>query len=119
MYQYWGRPAEAEPWFRKAIEINPEEVSSYIFLGACQARQGKLKDAEDTHRAATQWKDSFLLDEAYHNLGLVLRGQDRWVEAAECFRKAIEITPTYADALAALEDVEMAIFLAQESPAGS
>ena len=25
MYQYWGRPAQAEPWFRKAIDIEPND----------------------------------------------------------------------------------------------
>ncbi|WP_238537808.1 tetratricopeptide repeat protein [Zavarzinella formosa] len=113
LYQYWGRPADAEPWFRKAIELDPEELASHIFLGACQARQGKLSEAEKTYRAAIQWKDSGLLDEAYHNLGLVLRGQDRFAEAAECFRKAIELNPKYADVFEALKDVEKAIMIVQ------
>lgn len=112
-HRYWGRLAEAETWFRKAIEAAPEEVSNYVMLGACQARQGKLKEAEETHRAATKWTESDQLDEAYHNLGLVLRGQDRWAEAAECFQKAIDITPDYADAIEALEDVDMAIALSK------
>lgn len=111
MYQYWGRPADAESWFRRAIESNPDEVCSYMFLGACQARQGKLMEAEATHRAATQLKQSNLLDEAYQNLGLVLRGQGRLAEAAECFRKAIEIDPQYSEAATALVDVEKAMTL--------
>jgi tetratricopeptide (TPR) repeat protein len=115
MYQYWGRPAEAEPWFRQAIDEDPEEIGAYVFLGACQARQGKLKEAEATHRAATiNCTNSFLLDEAYCNLGLVLRGQGRFVEAAECLRKAIELTPKYEDALDALRDVEAVIVLTAE-----
>jgi tetratricopeptide (TPR) repeat protein len=109
MYRYWGRYGDAEPWFRKAIEIEPDELAGYVFLGACQARQGKLKEAEETHRAAIRYQESGLLDEAYHNLGLVLRGQDRLTEAAECFKKAIELDPKYADAIEALEDVEKAI----------
>ena len=113
MYNYWGRPEQAEPWFRKAIEIEPDEVASYIFLGACQARQGKLKEAEATHRAAIEWIESWLWDEAYQNLGLVLRGQDRLSEAAECFRKAIEINPKYANAIEALADVEKAMLISQ------
>jgi tetratricopeptide (TPR) repeat protein len=110
MYQYWGRPNEAEPWFRKAIEAEPDELASYIFLGACLARQGKLKQAEEMHRMATiKCPGSWLTDEAYHNLGLVLRGQGKLPEAADIFRKAIAITPNYSDALEALEDVEMAM----------
>ncbi|MDZ7618498.1 MAG: tetratricopeptide repeat protein [Patescibacteria group bacterium] len=113
-YRYWGRLADAETWFRQAIDADPTVVTSYVMLGACQARQGKLKEAEKTHRAATQVADSDLLDEAHYNLGLVLRGQDRWAEAAECFRKAIETTPDYAEAIEALKDVEMAMSLSKE-----
>jgi tetratricopeptide (TPR) repeat protein len=110
MYQYWGRPNEAEPWFRKAIEAEPDELASYIFLGACLARQGKLKLAEEMHRtAAIKCPGSWLTDEAYHNLGLVLRGQGKLSEAADSFRKAIAITPNFSDAIEALEDVEMAM----------
>ena len=116
LYRYWGRLPEAESWFRQAVEADPEEVASYVFLGACQARQGKLKEAEVTHRAATEQVGHSLLDEAYHNLGLTLRGQGRLAEAAGCFRKAIELTPAYADAVEALADVELATALARGDP---
>jgi tetratricopeptide (TPR) repeat protein len=114
MCDYRGRLSEAEHWFRKAIEIEPDEIGAYVFLGSCQARQGKLKEAEATHRAATKWTGHSLLDEAYHNLGLVLRGQGRLNEAAECFRKAIEISPKYSKAIQALADVETANSLHQD-----
>jgi tetratricopeptide (TPR) repeat protein len=55
-----------------------------------------------------------LIDEAYHNLGLVLRGQDRLVEAAECFRKAIELCADYPEAIEALQDVESVLTLSTE-----
>ncbi len=118
LYQYQGNFAEAERWFQKAIEIDPDEATSYIFLGAAQAREGKLKNAEHTHRKATQCTEG-QIDEAYHNLGLVLRGQGRLAEAAECFRKAIELDPQYAGAIEALEDIEMALALSAEDTAAS
>ena len=99
--------------YQKAIDEDPDEAGSYIFLGAVQARQGKLELAEQTHRRATQCP-SGLIDEAYHNLGLVLRGQGRLAEAAECFRKAIELCPDYPDAIEALQDVESAMTLSRE-----
>ena len=113
LYQYWGRPADAEPWFRKAIEADPEVTTSYIFLGACQARQGKLKEAEETHRAATLCKEG-LKEEAYMNLGLVLRAQGRFWDAVDCFERAIELYPQYSSAIEALEDVKMAIAIQGE-----
>jgi tetratricopeptide (TPR) repeat protein len=113
MYRYRGDFAIAESWFRKAIDEEPAEAGSYIFLGACQARQGKLQEAEATHRAATGCSEG-CIDEAYHNLGLVLRGQGRLAEAAECFRQAIERCPDYANAIEALTDVENALLLSSE-----
>ena len=113
LHRYRGDYVESERWFRLAIETQPEDASSYIFLGAIQARQGKLIDAEDTHRAATRCAEG-LIDEAYHNLGLVLRGQDKLAESAASFCKAIEIDPSYAEAIEALDDVEMALRLSAQ-----
>ncbi len=105
---YRGDFATAETWFQKAIDEDNEEAASYIFLGAVQARQGKLREAETTHRTAIECAD-WLVDEAYHNLGLVLRAQGRFEEAQTCFLKAIEIDNEYGDAREALKDVESVI----------
>ena len=112
LYRYRGDLAGAELWYQKAIDEEPGEAASYIFLGAAQARQGKLRQAEETHRQATRCLEG-AIDEAYHNLGLVLRGQGRLGEAVDCFRKAIELCPNYADALEALQDVEAALALSK------
>lgn len=118
VYRKWGRLPDAEPWFKKAIEASPEQTAPYILLGACLARQGKLREAAEAHRAAIANGRSDLTDEAYHNLGLVLRGQRRWADAATCFRKALEITSDYEGAAEALKDVERAMAIASE-PDGS
>jgi tetratricopeptide (TPR) repeat protein len=110
LHRYRGDFAVAELWYQKAVDEDPGEVASYVFLGAVQARQGKLTQAEETHRRGTQCPNG-PVDEAYHNLGLVLRGQGRLAEAANCFRKAIELCSEYADAIEALQDVEAALAL--------
>ncbi len=110
LYRYRGDLKIAEEWYQKAIDEDPDEGASYVFLGACQARQGKLSQAEETHRRATLCPNG-QIDEAHHNLGLVLRGQGRLAEAADSFRKAIEFTPEYAEAIEALQDVEAALVL--------
>jgi tetratricopeptide (TPR) repeat protein len=115
MCDYRGQLSEAEQWFRKAVEIEPDEVCAYIFLGSCQARQGKVKDAEATLRAATTWTGHSLLHEAYHNLGLVLRGQGRLNDAAECFQNAIGARPGCSEAVEALSDVNAAIALSNDN----
>jgi tetratricopeptide (TPR) repeat protein len=113
LYDYRGGLAQAELWYQKAIDERPDEATSYIFLGAVQARQGKLRQAEETHRRATQCREG-QTDEAFLNLGLVLRGQGRLGEAAECFRKAIELCPKYPEAVEALQDVEAALALSTD-----
>lgn len=108
LYRYCGQFSEAETWFRKATEANPENATPFIFLGAIQARQGNLIEAEASHRRATKCATG-CIDEAWHNLGLVLRGQGYLLGAAECFREAIKLDPEYADAKEALRDVEWVI----------
>lgn len=104
LYRYRSELDQAAGWYAKAIEDDPDEASSCIFLGAVKARQGKLSEAEEIHQRATTCSEG-LVEEAYHNLGLVLRGQSRLVEAATCFRRALEIDPQYNEAMEALEDV--------------
>lgn len=110
LYRYRGDFATAEEWFRKAAAVEPDDATSYIFLGAVQARQGKLLEAEQTHRRAAQCAEG-CIDEAHHNLGLVLRGQGRLAEAAASFRTALELCPKYTEAEEALQDVETALAL--------
>lgn len=103
-----GDYAGAATWYRQVTELKPDDAGGYIFLGAALARQGKLAEAEETHRSGTTCKEG-CIDEAYHNLGLVLRAQGRFDEAGTCFEKAIEIDPEYDAAKEALADVRAAI----------
>lgn len=106
-----GDWAEAEEWYRKAIEARPNCASAHIYLGAIMARQGRLDEAEMTHRAATRCVEG-CIDEAYLNLGFVLRAQERFVEAFECFTQVIELDPEDRMAKRALRDVRRAMKLA-------
>lgn len=108
LYRYRGQFAEAETWFHKATQEDPDDATYLIFLGAAQARQGKLTEAEASHRRATKCTAG-CIDEAWHNLGLVLRGQGYVYDAADCFREALKRDPEYQDAEDALRDVEFAI----------
>jgi tetratricopeptide (TPR) repeat protein len=111
MYEHWGRASDAEPWFQKAIDLDPEEQPSYTLLGKCQERQGKLKEAEATYRAWLKREECWLTS---YLLGLVLRNQRRLTEAAECFRKSIAMKPTNPDIVDALSDVEQAMAFAED-----
>jgi tetratricopeptide (TPR) repeat protein len=99
---------QAAAWYRKAVEADPDDATYHIFLGGVLAKQGRLHDAEEAHRAATGCAEG-CIDEAYLNLGFVLRAQDRYREAAECFQEAIRLDPEYREARRALRDVELCL----------
>jgi tetratricopeptide (TPR) repeat protein len=98
----------AERWYRRAIEVHPSGATDQIFLGALLATAGRLPEAEAVHRRATKCKEG-CRDEAFLNLGLVLRALGRFSEARRCFQRALAIDPKYKAARKGLADVEHAI----------
>jgi tetratricopeptide (TPR) repeat protein len=112
-----GRHDEAEAWYAEALE-DPEAAATgylWIFRGSNFARQCQLRAAEECHRKAAAL-DHVDVDEAYLNLGYVLRAQGRYVEAGAAFRRALELCPDYpeaAEGMQSLEGVEGAIAAAR------
>jgi len=110
--EFWG----AASWYGQAIKSVPDEASGHIGLGGILARFGRLQEAEEAHRAATCCTRG-RRDEAYLNLALVLRAQQRYEEAAACLEQALKLDPKYAAAKKALRDVRETIrFLQKTSP---
>lgn len=101
-----GEYERAADWYRRAIEAQPTHAAGYIFLGGILGSQGRLAEAEEVHRTAVETCYEGCLDEAFLNLGLILRARERFDEAAECFREAIRLDPGYRDARRVLRDVE-------------
>jgi len=104
-YRNRGSFRLAAKWFQRAIELRPQNPGYRIFLGALIASRGGLRAAEVIHRRATRCKEG-CVDEAFLNLGLVLRAQERYLEARKCFRRALVLDPKYREAREALADVE-------------
>jgi hypothetical protein len=50
------------------------------------------------------------IDEAWLNLGFVLRAQGRYFEALECFRRVLALEADDATAAAAVVDLEQVLF---------
>lgn len=99
--------------YQRVRDQLPECADAYVFAGALLAVHGRLAEAEAMHRAGTGCLTG-APDESWYNLGLVLRAQERYAEAAAAFVRAIEIDPAYEVARAALADVRAA--MADESP---
>jgi len=91
-------------WYRKAIDCGPDDNLGYGYMGGMLARRGNLLEAEQAHRKAIQCTEGYI-DEAYLNLGYVLRARERFAEALECFEKAWELEPEYDDVKTAIEDM--------------
>ena len=51
------------------------------------------------------------IDEGFLNLGLLMRAQERFDEAAKCFREAIHLNPSYRAAKKAPRDTELCLKL--------
>jgi TolB-like protein/cytochrome c-type biogenesis protein CcmH/NrfG len=81
----------AEKEFRRVLESSPNHAVAKSFLGAALSAQGRLAEAEQTCREA------LLLDPlrtvTWFNIGRVVVGLGRYQEAAELFRKGLEIQP--------------------------
>lgn len=105
---------EAETALRKSLDLckpvnaKPDDADAYIFLGSVLARDGKLLEAEAAHRSATQCDDG-CIDEAYLNLGLILRARGRYAEARQFFERALELDPEYQAAQDGIDDIDNAL----------
>jgi tetratricopeptide (TPR) repeat protein len=99
----------AEGWYRRAIEALPTDATAYIYLGAMLAKNGRLDEAEVCHRQATECPEG-CIDEAFLNLGYVLRAKGQYLDALECFREALSRDPLDTDVQEALEDMEQVLF---------
>ncbi len=117
------RVVEAEPLYRKVLELNPDSAAARNNLGFNYLLQGRAEEAVtilsgalalDTKnpRILANLATAYLLKgdkdkalkifrktvgeaEAYNNIGYLYMTQSRWDEAESSFRKALELSPRY------------------------
>jgi tetratricopeptide (TPR) repeat protein len=82
----------AETYLKRARAVE-EAASGLTLLGVALRNTGKDLEAEEAYRRAIRIEAEY--DEAYFNLGVLLR-DDRPAEAQALFRKAIELDPNVA-----------------------
>jgi len=106
-YHYQGKVDEAIGECKKAIQIDPTYGNPYNDIGAYLIERGD-------HDQAIPWLEQAIASpryEAYHypwyNLGRVYVAQEVYSKARECFRKALEIEPSYTLAEEALHKLRM------------
>jgi tetratricopeptide (TPR) repeat protein len=103
-----GNLSKAVEYYEKAITVFSNQGYYFIYLGGALAKQGKFDEALKAHRKALRYKNVDK-DEAYLNIGLILRAKGKYNEAARYFKKAISIDSNYVEAKVALADVESAM----------
>lgn len=99
-----GRFNEAEPWFRRALELNPDQPSVLNYLGYSLVEERRnLDEALDMiERAVEAEPDSgFIVD----SLGWALYRLGRYDEALPVMERAIALEPTEAVIIDHLGDV--------------
>jgi tetratricopeptide (TPR) repeat protein len=101
--------SSAETWFRRALDARPDDATSYIYLGALLAKNGRLDEAEACHRRGTTCSEG-CIDEAYLNLGHVLLAKEDYLGALHCYREALERDPLDHETQKAIEDMEQLLF---------
>lgn len=102
---------QASLWYRKAVNQKPHDATYHIFLADSAFKCGRLKQAETYFRRALKCSEG-CLEEAYFNLGGILLGRRKYSEAVDCYEKALKIDPKYKIAKARLDDVKLAILVA-------
>ncbi len=110
-YEVDGKFGKAEAFYALALEAQPRAPGWFwILRGANYAAWGKFEAAERCHRRATRMKSADR-DEAYCNLGYVLRAQRKYSEARKAFQRALKWNPDDSAAkrgLASLDGVDSA-----------
>jgi Tfp pilus assembly protein PilF len=110
LYREKRAERRAEAWYRKALALRAS-TGTHIFLGASLARQGRFGEAKRHHRRAialARDPKADAPDQAYYNLGLILRAEEKYGEAATLLKQALRLDPNYKLAREALKDVEEA-----------
>lgn len=105
LFDDMGCYSEALKWYEE-IELD-RDYSNYgwfwILKGCCFSKLNNFLEAEKCFRKSLEFKDGNVdLDEAYINLGYVLRAQGKYEESKIAFQEANKISPNNSDILEAL-----------------
>ncbi|MGE4063266.1 MAG: tetratricopeptide repeat protein [Rhodospirillaceae bacterium] len=110
----------AEQYYRKAMEMNPNDAMLLNNFGVCQYEQGKTEEAVEIHRKAIKLDPTRPM--AYNNLGVELNALERHEEALAAFEKAVQIQPinpkainNWGDSLTKLGRFDEALAMLQKS----
>src|ERR1700726_2457413 len=91
-----NRLAEAEPFYLRAVALDPDFKEAWMNLGLVLLGRGGPHDALACQRQALRIDPDSA--DAYNNLGMVHYAQGNIAEAESCFRTALRLRPDHANA---------------------
>lgn len=94
--QILGKLAEAETFYRAAIDLDPDRPRSWANLGLTVLRGGRIEEAIQCEREALRLDPTYV--EAHNNLGIALHTMGALAEAGNHFRGALRLDPDHASA---------------------
>ncbi len=100
-----GRLAQAEPFYRQILSLDPNHAEALHLLGLLAYQVGKLDQAVTLLTQAIQ-SDASQAPYRF-NLGVVLQKQGKLDEAAAAYEKAVKLFPAHAEALSNLGNVRL------------
>ncbi|MGD0403083.1 MAG: protein kinase [Candidatus Acidiferrales bacterium] len=86
-----GNYSEALAGFQHILDLDPENVAAYIFLGNVYDALGRTADAEQQFRHAIAISPQCW--NCYNSLGIFFNKHARYADAAQAWQKVIELTP--------------------------
>ena len=86
-----GRPAEAEPYLRRAVAVRPDYPEAQSGLGVALCMQGRLEEGVTHLERAVALEPDYR--DAYRNLGEAFGAMGRRGPAARAFRSALQTAP--------------------------
>ncbi len=87
---------KAERHFQRAIELEPERYSSYVYLGRCYLLQKRYHQAHETVFEVIQKKIQY--PDLYNTMGLILMARGKHRQAMHFFNEAIKHNAGYIEA---------------------
>jgi Flp pilus assembly protein TadD len=91
-----NRMTEAEPFYHKALALEPDFKEAWMNLGLAVLSQGRPDEALSCQRRALRLDPDDA--DAHNNLGMVHYAQGHIAEAESCFRTALRLRPDHANA---------------------
>jgi tetratricopeptide (TPR) repeat protein len=100
-----ARFAEAETWYRKAVQLKNDFTMAYFNLSNVLEKQGRTAEAIEAMRSAIRSQPNHT--EGLYRLGVLLMNAGEFQEAEQHLRLATKLNPSHKEAQQALERLQL------------